>query len=86
MPIMVILAEVENGLPEEVNIEKLVRGIKGGISGNLYDMRVTLHGALNGFRAGWGSGTENLEAKLAQQLGVIAHKLLFQLFLALQKA
>ena len=33
MPILVIPAEVEDGLPEESEIEQAVRGIKGGRAG-----------------------------------------------------
>ena len=47
---------------------------------------VTLHDALRGFRAGRGMGTVTLEAKLAHQLAGISYKLLFQVFLDVQKA
>ena len=45
----------------------------------------TLHDALHGFRAGRGTGTATLEAKLAQELVWIAHEMLFHVFLDMQK-
>ena len=42
---------------------------------------VMLHDTLHGFREGWGTGTANLDAKLAQQLSGIAHNTLFQVVL-----
>ena len=47
--------------------------------------RVTLHKALNGFRAVRVVVTSTLEAKLAQQLAGIAHKPLFQVLLDMHK-
>ena len=47
---------------------------------------VTLHYALHGFRAGRGTGTATLEAKLAQNLAGIAHEPLFQVLLDVRKA
>ena len=49
------------------------------------NQRVVLHNALNGFRAGWGTGMAILEAKLDQQLAGLAHNLLFQVFLDIHK-
>ena len=46
---------------------------------------MTLHDALHGLRAGRGTGTSILEAKLTQQLAGIAHRPLFQVFLDVQK-
>ena len=46
----------------------------------------TLHNALHGFIVGRVTGTETLEANLAHQLAGIAYKLLFQVFLDVQKA
>ena len=47
---------------------------------------VVLHEALHGFRGGRGMGTATLEVNLDQQLAVLAHKPLFQVFLDIQKA
>ena len=47
---------------------------------------MTLHDALNGFRAGSCTGKATLEAELAQQLAGIAHKTLLQMYLDVQKA
>ena len=47
---------------------------------------LTLHDALHGFRAGRGTGTATLGAKLAQQLAGIAHEPLFQVLLDVPKA
>ena len=49
-------------------------------------MSVTLHNTLHGFRAGRGTGTATLEAKLVQQLVGIVHEPLFQIFLDVRKA
>ena len=46
---------------------------------------VVLHDALRGFREGIGTGTETLDAKLAQQLARLAHKPLFRVFLYVRK-
>ena len=48
--------------------------------------RVTLHKALNGFRAVRVVVTSTLEAKLAQQLAGITHKPLSQVFMDVRKA
>ena len=46
---------------------------------------VVLHDALHGFREGIGTGTETLDAKLAQHLARLAHKPLFRVFLYVRK-
>ena len=46
---------------------------------------VTLYNVLQGFTVGSGMGKVTLEGNLAQQLLGIAHKLLFQVFLDVQK-
>ena len=46
---------------------------------------VVLRDSLHGFREGRGTGTDTLEAKLAQQLSGIAHKPLLQVFIDIQK-
>ena len=50
------------------------------------NQRVNLHDALHGFRSGMGTGTETLEAKLAQKLAGISNKLMLQVFLEVRKA
>ena len=47
---------------------------------------VTLHDALHWLRAGRVTGTSTLEATLVYQVAWIAHGLLFQVFLDIQKA
>ena len=39
VPLLVILAEVDEGIPSETYIELSVQGLKGGIVGGLLDMR-----------------------------------------------
>ena len=46
---------------------------------------VIMHDALHGLRAGRGTGTATLEAKLVQQLVGISHEHLFQWFLYVHK-
>ena len=47
---------------------------------------IILHYALYGLRGGQGTGTATLDSKLSQQLAVLAHNPLFQLFLDIRKA
>ena len=47
---------------------------------------ITYYGALRGFRAGLGTGTATLEAKLLQQLAALREEVLYVIFLDLHKA
>ena len=47
---------------------------------------ITYHDILHGFRAGRGTGTATLEAKLLQQLAAMREKVLYVIFLDLTKA
>ena len=47
---------------------------------------IVIHDVLHGFRQGWGSGTEIMEAKLKQQLAGIVHEPLFRVFIDVSKA
>ena len=47
---------------------------------------ITFHGVLHGFRAGRGTGTATLEAKLLQQLAAMREEVLYVIFLDLTKA
>ena len=47
---------------------------------------ITYHDALHGFRAGRGTGTATLEAKLLQQLAPLREEVLYGIFLDLRKA
>ena len=47
---------------------------------------ITYHDALHGFRAGRGTGTATLEAKLIQQLAAMREEFLYVIFLDLTKA
>ena len=46
---------------------------------------ITYHDALHSFRAGHGTGTATLEAKLLQQLAAMRDKVLYMIFLDLTK-
>ena len=46
---------------------------------------ITFHDVLHGFRAGRGTGTTTLEAKLLQQLAAIREEVLYVIFLDLTK-
>ena len=47
---------------------------------------ITFHDFLHGFRAGRGTGTATLEAKLLQQLAALREDVLYVIFLDLHKA
>ena len=47
---------------------------------------ITFHDVLHGFRAGCGTGTATLEAKLLQQLAAMREEVLYVIFLNLTKA
>ena len=47
---------------------------------------ITYHDFLNGFRAGCGTGTATLDAKLLQQLAAMREEVLYVIFLYLHKA
>ena len=47
---------------------------------------ITYHDKLHGFRAGRGTGTSTLEAKLLQQLAAMREEVLYVIFLDLTKA
>ena len=47
---------------------------------------ITYHDALHGFRAGRGTGTATLEAKLLQQLAAMREEVLYVIYLELSKA
>ena len=47
---------------------------------------ITYHDALHGFRAGRGTGTATLEAKLLQQLAALREEFLYVIFLDLTKS
>ena len=47
---------------------------------------ITYHNFLHGFRAGCGTGTANLEAKLLQQIAELREEFLYVIFLDLHKA
>ena len=56
------------------------------ILNNRFTYSITYHDALNGFRAGPGTGTATLEAKLLQQLVAMRDEVLYVIFLDLTKA
>ena len=47
---------------------------------------ITFHDVLHGFRAGRGTGTATLEAKLLQQIAAMREEVLYVIFLDLTKA
>ena len=60
-----------------------------GSGGNLnrrLTASITYHDFLHGFRAGCGTGTATLEAKLLQQLAALSEEVLYVIFLDLHKA
>ena len=51
-----------------------------------FTVSITYHNTLHGFRAGLGTGTATLEAKLLQQLAALREEVLYVIFLDLSKA
>ena len=52
----------------------------------ILNRRLTFHDVLHGFRAGRGTGTAILEAKLLQQLAAMREEVLYVIFLDLTKS
>ena len=61
-------------------------GCETAILNRRFKSSVTYHDALHGFRAGHGTGTVTLEAKLLQQLAAMKEKVPYVIFLYLNKA
>ena len=60
--------------------------IVAGILNHRITAYITYHDFLHGFRAGRGTGTPALKAKLLQQLAVLREEVLYVIFLDLHKA
>ena len=60
--------------------------VSGSDSKSPFHIPITYHDALHGFRAGCGTGTATLEAKLLQKLAALREEVLYMIFLDLTKA
>ena len=60
--------------------------VVAAILNRCFTSSITYHAAHHGFRAGRGTGTATLEAKLLQQLASMREEVLYMIFLDLTKA
>ena len=65
---------------------EVVWKVVAGIINRRFTSSITYHDVLHGFRAGRGTGTATLEAKLIQQLAAMREEVLYVIFLDLTKA
>ena len=69
-----------------IGLVEVVWKVVEAILKHRFTSSVTYHDALHGFRAGRGTGTATLEAKLLQQLAAMREEVLYVIFLDLTKA
>ena len=81
-----ILLPKRNGEYRGIGLVEVIWKIITTIINSRLRTAISLHDALHGFRKVSGLGTATVETKLAQQLSVICHEPLFQVFLNVKKA
>ena len=69
-----------------IGLVEVMRKLVAAILNRRFTASITYHNFLHGFRAGRGTGTANLEAKLIQQLAALREDVLYMIFLDLHKA
>ena len=69
-----------------ISLVEVVWKVVAAILNRRFTSSITYHDALHGFRAGRGTGTATLEAKLIQQLAAMREEVLYVIFLDLTKA
>ena len=69
-----------------IGLVEVVWNVVAEILNRRFTSYITYHDALHGFRAGRGTGTATLEAKLFQQLAAMREEVLYVIFLYLTKA
>jgi hypothetical protein len=84
-----ILVLIPKGVPDEyrgIALLEVIYKLISSIINRRLACSVKFHDSIHGFRAGRGTGTAILEAKLLMQLTQRTHKPLFMIFLDLKKA
>ena len=69
-----------------IGLVEVLQKVCAGVVNCWIKSSVMLNDTIHGFRTGRGTGTATLEAKLSQNLAGLAHKLLLQVLLYVQKA
>ena len=69
-----------------IGLVEVVCKVVAAILNRRFTSSITYHDALHGFRAGRGTGTATLKAKLLQQLAAMREEVLYMIFLDLTKA
>ena len=69
-----------------IGLMELMWKVVAVILNRCFTYSITFHDVLHGFRAGRGTGTATLEAKLLQQLASMREEVLYVIFLDLTKA
>ena len=69
-----------------INLVEVMWKVVAVILNRRFTSSITYHDALHGLRAGCGTGTATLEAKLLQQLAAMREEVLYMIFLDLTKA
>ena len=69
-----------------IGLVEVVWKVVAAILNRRFTSSITYHDALHGFRAGRGTGTATLEAKLLQQLAALREEVLYVIFLDLHKS
>ena len=71
---------------QDIGLVEVMWKVVAAIRNRHFTASITYHDDLHGFRAGRGTGTATLEAKLLQQLASLREEILYVIFLDLQKA
>ena len=69
-----------------IDLVEVMWKVVAAILNRRFTASITYHDVLHGFRAGRGTGTATLEAKLLQQLAALREEVLYVIFLYLHKA
>ena len=82
----VVLIPKEKGNYHGIGLVEVVWKVVAAILNLHITASITYHDFLHGFRAGHGTGTATLKAKLLQQLADMREEVLYMIFLDLHKA
>ena len=82
----VVLIPKGEGDYRGIGIVEVMWKVVAVILNGRFTSSITFHDVLHGFRAGRGTGTANLEAKLLQQLAAMREEVLYVIFLDLTKS
>ena len=81
-----VLIPKEKGDYRGIGLVEVMWKVVAVILNRRFTSSITFHDVLHGFRAGRGTGTATLEAKLLQQLAAMREEVLYVIFLDLSKA